>query len=80
MAAMLDDPDEGVRIAAVHALTSRRMREAPPDVLGTGFPGIARRRCGRAAAGSLARYRQGLDPWVPLLLDLAEHDPGPRCT
>lgn len=72
---MLADPDEGVRCAAVNALTVRPWI-SPPKELARAFKDPSP-RVRRTTAQSLMLCRSGLDPFVPLLLDLAEHDPAP---
>jgi HEAT repeat protein len=76
MAETLHDTDARVRRTAIVALTSRSGRHAPPEPLAEGLKDES--AANRAAAiGGLAVYGQGLDPWLPALLAIAEHDPDP---
>ena len=71
---MLGDRDAGARRAAINAITSHPSGIDPPKVLAEGFKDESAQN--RAAAVScLEVYRQGLDPWAPILLQLAERDP-----
>ncbi|WZP00992.1 sister chromatid cohesion protein PDS5 [Isosphaeraceae bacterium EP7] len=73
----LDDPDSGVRLAVIQAISSL------PDENGDPHRELAESlkdqesKIRRAAVSGLSPYRQGLDPWVPILLRLAENDPDP---
>jgi hypothetical protein len=48
----------------------------PPRALALGLRDkVAQNR--RVAVAGFSFFGQGLDPWVPILLDIAEHDPDP---
>jgi len=74
---VLGDRDAGVRGAAIHAMVANPDgNEHLPRVLAQGLEDeSAENRA--AAVSSLPVRGQGLDPWVPILLRLAEHDPDP---
>ena len=63
-------------VAAINAIASHPSGSDPPKVLAEGLKDESAQN--RAAAVScLGVYRQGLDPWAPILLQLAERDPDP---
>ena len=71
---MLGDRDAGARRAAINAIASHPAGSDPPMVLAEGLKDESAQN--RAAVVScLGVYRQGLDPWAPILLQLAERDP-----
>jgi HEAT repeat protein len=73
---MLGDRDAGARRAAIHAITSHPSGSDPPRVLAEAFRDESAEN--RAVAVScLEVYRQGLDTWAPILLELAERDSDP---
>lgn len=77
LANLCSDGDEGVRHAVMNAMAVPRVMNGPPDrALLAGLkdpsPGVR-----VAAVQGVTFCRQGLDPWTPPLLDLAEHDPDP---
>jgi HEAT repeat protein len=74
--AMLGDRDTGVRLAAIHTLASRYSESGPPEALAAALKDHSA-EIRAAAIFGLSFARQGLDPWVPILLRLAEHDPDP---
>jgi HEAT repeat protein len=73
---MLGDRDAGVRRAVINAIASHPSGSNPPDALARGLKDeSAENRA--AAVGGLTFFERGLDPWLPILLRLAEHDPDP---
>ena len=71
---MLRDRDAGVRRAVVNAMAARPKGSDPPQILADGIKDeSAENRV--AAIRQLADFQRGLDPWVPILLQLAEQDP-----
>jgi HEAT repeat protein len=73
---LLGDRDAGVRRAALRAITWDPSGSDPPKVLAEALKDESAEN--RAlAVRRLSNYDQGLDPWVPMLLRLAEHDPDP---
>jgi HEAT repeat protein len=77
LAEMLGDRDAKVRRAAINAMALRPMQGGdPPKALAQGMQDeVAQNRA--AAIRGLSFASQGLDPWVPMVLRLAEHDPDP---
>jgi HEAT repeat protein len=74
--AMLGDRDAGVRLAAIRTVAPHRPENGPPEALAAALKDdSAENRV--AAIQGLSFVRQGLDPWVPILLRLAEHDLDP---
>jgi HEAT repeat protein len=77
LAKMLGDGEEAVRLAAVSAVAAHPLMNGDP------VPALANGLTDEtpmirvATIRSLVVYRQGLDPWLPLLLHHAEHDPDP---
>jgi HEAT repeat protein len=77
LARMLGDSEEGVRLSAINAVAAHpRQNGDPAEALMNGLEDESPRIRAAAITG-MAHYRQGLDPWVPKLLRLAEHDPEP---
>jgi HEAT repeat protein len=76
LAGMLGDRDPKVRLAAINAMTAHPARSDPPDALVEGLKDESAENRAAVIRG-LMFFRQGLDPWVPILLRLAEHDPDP---
>ena len=73
---MLGDRDAAVRGAVIEAMASHPEGSDPPKVLAEGLKDESAEN--RAAAIMLLHsFRRGLDPWVPILLRLAEHDSDP---
>jgi HEAT repeat protein len=74
---MLGDRDAKVRRAAIDAMKMHTMASGdPPQALAVGTMDESAQNSA-AAVGGLTFFSQGLDPWVPMLLWLAEHDPDP---
>jgi HEAT repeat protein len=73
---MFGDRDAGVRLAATQAVASPPWGTDPPKALAKGLRDESAKNRAAAVSG-LTFFRQGLDPWVPILLWLAEHDPDP---
>jgi HEAT repeat protein len=77
LTAMLDDQDASVRRAAIQALAMHPMAAGdPPQALVRGLKDESAQNRAAAVMG-LYFFPQGLDPWVPMLLRLAEQDPDP---
>jgi HEAT repeat protein len=79
LAKRLGDHDLATRRSAIHALASPDPTgpSAPPEALRPGFDdGSAENRV--EAIQGLVNFQRGLDPWMPTLLRLAEHDPDRR--
>jgi HEAT repeat protein len=79
LANMLGDGEERVRFAAINALAAQPLMNGDPaPALANGLkdemPTI---RVATIRSVVNNQYRQGLNPWVPLLLHHAEHDPDP---
>jgi HEAT repeat protein len=74
---LLGDRDANVRNAAIKAIAWRAVGSEPPRELAQCFddPSAENRA---AAAAAVLFFRQGLDPFVPVLLRLAERDPEPK--
>jgi HEAT repeat protein len=79
MAALVElfgDRDAAVRRSVIGAISLHPEGSDPPKELAEGLRDeSAENRA--AAANGLTGFRQGLDPCVPVLLRLAEHDPDP---
>lgn len=77
---LLRDPDAGVRRAVIHTLShdyAFPRTDDPPEELAVGLEDeVAENRI--AATVALVRFNRGIDPWIPRLLRLAEHDPDPK--
>jgi HEAT repeat protein len=74
--AMFGDHDAEVRLAAIEAVAKHFSVSGPPEAL-TAVLKDDSAKIRAAAINALAHYRQGLDPWVPILFRLAEQDPDP---
>ena len=74
----LGDDDANVRHAAIVALSRNPIESGePPTRLAYGLTDTeAANRV--ATIQGLSYYRVGLDPWIPLLFPLLEHDPDPK--
>ncbi len=72
----LGDRDAKVRLAAINAMASYPIRTDAPHALGLALKDESAENRGAAVRGLILR-QQGLDPWVPILLRLVEHDPDP---
>jgi HEAT repeat protein len=73
----LGDRDAKVRLAAIKAIASHPLESGdPPKALAEGLKDESAENRAAAIYG-LISFRQGLDPWVPILLRLAERDPDP---
>ena len=74
LVALLGDRDADVRRAAINAVASNSGGNDPPKAL---VHALKDESAGNRSAviRGLTEFRQGLDPWVPLLLGLAEQDP-----
>src|SRR5262249_51213597 len=72
---MLDDRDADVRCAAIRARASVDGPGVdPPEVLARGLKDESA-EVRMTAVSSLLSYSQGLDPWVPIVLRLADRAP-----
>jgi HEAT repeat protein len=74
--AMFGDRDAGVRRIAIHTVASHFSESGPPEALAAALKDDSAENRAAAILG-LSFARQGLDPWIPKLLRLAEHDPDP---
>jgi HEAT repeat protein len=73
----LGDRDAKVRLAVIKALASHALESGdPPKALAEGLKDESAENRAAVVSG-LNLFRRGLDPWVPLLLRLAERDPDP---
>jgi HEAT repeat protein len=88
LANMLGDGDEGARLAAINAMPAHpKLNGGPAPALINGLKDESPRIRAAAISGAVqirqtpmagvVQGRQGLDPWVPQLLRLAERDPEP---
>lgn len=74
---LLSDGDEGVRLAVIMAMAAQPAANDPPtSALATGLKDPSP-KIRAAAVQRLGFFSQGLDPWTPVLLRLAEQDPEP---
>lgn len=71
---LLRDRDVATRLSAVTALSQHDRRAAPSKLLLEAVKDSSPEIRGAVISG-LNPSRAGLDPWVPVLLRLAEHDP-----
>ncbi|SIO05858.1 HEAT repeat [Singulisphaera sp. GP187] len=69
----LGDREAAVRGEAIVALASACSAGDPPESLAAGL-GDESAENRKATVRALARFRRGLDPWIPRLLRIAEHD------
>jgi HEAT repeat protein len=74
--AMLGDRDAGVRLAAIESVASRFSESGASEALAAALKDDSAKNRGAVIHGLLT-VRKGLDPWVPILLRLAEQDPDP---
>lgn len=73
----LGDRVPEVRLAAIAAIATYQASGEPPTALAVGLTDESAKIRSATVIG-LARFHQGLDPWVPKILQLAEHDPDPN--
>jgi HEAT repeat protein len=76
LAGMLSDRDAKVRLAAINAIASYPLATEAPPALAEGLKDESAENRAAVVIGLNFR-RQGLDPWLPLLLHLVGHDPDP---
>jgi HEAT repeat protein len=74
--ATLGDGDAGVRLAAINTLASHPPGGGPPAALAVALKDESAENRAAVIRG-LNAVRQGADPWVAILLRLAEQDPDP---
>ncbi|APW61738.1 sister chromatid cohesion protein PDS5 [Paludisphaera borealis] len=71
---LLGDRDAGVRLSAIKSMISHPWGSVPPSALAEALEDESAENRAAVVSG-LSKFRIGLDPWVPILLRLAAHDP-----
>ena len=76
LVATLGDRDAKVRLAVIKSIAAHQWDSSPPKALAEALKDESAENRAAAILG-LTNYRQGLDPWISIMLRLAERDPDP---